>query len=108
MWSASSTSLTFEKKKDMLRSQGPVLSLAEHPARRGRGDRLPPLPGRLPGGRGLCDALQDAVDEIAEATNDKRARLADMIEREAQGAPPESYRRSERWIGRLNVADAKE
>ena len=47
------------------------------------------------------ERVRDAVDEIAEASDDKQARLAAMIEAEAAGDLPESYRAAARWIGAL-------
>ncbi|MEE8245835.1 MAG: hypothetical protein V3S87_01085 [Alphaproteobacteria bacterium] len=45
--------------------------------------------------------LEDALDEIPEATPDKQARLDAMAEAEGQGEWPERYRAQARWIGRL-------
>ncbi len=45
--------------------------------------------------------LEDALDEIPEATADKQARLDAMAEAEGQGEWPERYRAQARWIGRL-------
>lgn len=45
--------------------------------------------------------LQDALDVIPEATAEKRARLATMIETEHQGKTPSSYTAQVRWIGRV-------
>jgi epoxyqueuosine reductase QueG len=44
-------------------------------------------------------ALQDALEEIPEATADKVQRLAEMVRAEADGARPEAHARQQRWIG---------
>jgi len=51
------------------------------------------------------DGLQDAVDEIAEANDDKAKRLAAMVEAEAGGDLPASYRAQARWIGDLQTPE---
>ena len=43
--------------------------------------------------------LQDALDDIAEDTEEKRARLAEMVDLEAKGAVSDGYLRQRRWIG---------
>ncbi len=45
--------------------------------------------------------LRDAVDEIAEATDDKRTRLVEMQSAERAGDLPQSYTQAQRWIGTL-------
>lgn len=52
--------------------------------------------------------LADAVDEIAEANDTKRTRLAGMVDREAAGALPQSYDEARRWIGALRPPAHKE
>ena len=52
--------------------------------------------------------LSDAVDEIAEVTPEKQARLDAMTEAEAAGRLPESYEAARRWIGALQPPDTKE
>ena len=53
------------------------------------------------------ERLRDAVEEIAEASDEKQARLSAMIDAEAAGELPESYRASERWIGALQPGTPK-
>ncbi len=45
--------------------------------------------------------LKDALDEIAEDTDDKRTRREDMAAGERAGQLPDSYTGHVRWIGRL-------
>jgi hypothetical protein len=52
--------------------------------------------------------VADAVDEIAEANDAKRARLAGMVGREAAGDLPQSYDEARRWIGALLPPAPKE
>lgn len=52
--------------------------------------------------------LEDALGEIAEASNEKQKRLNDMIAAEQSGNLPDSYREQQRWIGRLQSADKKD
>jgi epoxyqueuosine reductase QueG len=50
--------------------------------------------------------LADALDDIAEATDDKQARLDAMIEAERQDRLPDAYGEAKRWIGALKpIAD---
>lgn len=46
--------------------------------------------------------LVDAVGEIAEANDDKHARLKSMVEAETARQLPDSYAKEQRWIGALN------
>ena len=48
--------------------------------------------------------LADAVDEIAEATDEKRSHLRTMVDAEADGQLPDSYASEQRWIGTLQPA----
>lgn len=43
--------------------------------------------------------LQDALEEMPEATGEKTARLSQMTEAEKRGDMPESFKAQERWIG---------
>jgi len=43
--------------------------------------------------------LKDALDEIPEDSEDKRARLKDMAAAEAAGTMPASHDAQARWIG---------
>lgn len=43
--------------------------------------------------------LQDALEEMPEATEEKTARLSQMTEAEKRGDMPESFKAQERWIG---------
>jgi epoxyqueuosine reductase QueG len=43
--------------------------------------------------------LKDALDDIPEATPEKAARLATMVDDEAAGRLPETYEAQRRWIG---------
>ena len=45
------------------------------------------------------EGLRDALDEIAEATPEKQARLDAMTADEAAGRMPQAYREAARWIG---------
>lgn len=47
------------------------------------------------------EMLRDALDEIPEATEEKRARLDAMQAAEAEGSLPETYAEHRRWIGSL-------
>lgn len=49
--------------------------------------------------------LADAVDEIAEANDEKRMRLHSMVEAEMAGQLPQSHAHDERWIGALRSPD---
>ncbi len=46
------------------------------------------------------DALNNALDDIAEANTEKTARLADYIKAENAGNFPDAYRQASRWIGK--------
>jgi epoxyqueuosine reductase QueG len=52
-----------------------------------------------PVGADYATMLEDALDEIAEDNDDKRARLARMVEAEDEGSMPEAFVRQRRWIG---------
>ena len=52
-----------------------------------------------PVGADYVEMLQDALDDIAEDTKEKRARLAEMVNLEAKGDVSEGYLRQRRWIG---------
>jgi ferredoxin len=52
--------------------------------------------------------LKDAVDEIAEVTDEKRDRLSAMETAEAAGEAPAAYDAAQRWIGTLQVPQTKE
>jgi ferredoxin len=52
-----------------------------------------------PVGEDYQTMLADALDEIPEDTEEKRARLARMREAEQAGELPEAYERQARWIG---------
>lgn len=52
--------------------------------------------------------LADALDEIAEATDEKRTRLDAMVQTEAAGDLPPSYTTEERWIGALPAGKQEE
>jgi len=43
--------------------------------------------------------LQDALDDIAEETPEKQARLDEMVEAETNSEMPDAYLRQRRWIG---------
>ena len=44
--------------------------------------------------------LHDALDDIAEETPEKQARLAEMVEAETNNEMPDAYLRQRRWIGK--------
>ncbi len=44
--------------------------------------------------------LKDVLDDVAEDTDEKRARLQAMSEAEEAGNLPETFKRQERWIGK--------
>jgi hypothetical protein len=48
--------------------------------------------------------LKDALDEIPEDTEDKRARLKAMVEAEAGGTMPPAHDAQLRWIGKRSGA----
>jgi len=48
--------------------------------------------------------LKDALDEIPEDTDDKRARLKAMVEAEADGSMPANHDAQARWIGKRSGA----
>lgn len=52
--------------------------------------------------------LGDALDEIAEASDEKRVRLDNMIRAEAEGTLPPGYGAAERWIGALPAGTEEE
>lgn len=51
--------------------------------------------------------IGDALEEIPEDTEAKRARLAEMAERESAGNMPEGFEAQKRWIGAPAYLDAK-
>jgi epoxyqueuosine reductase QueG len=61
-----------------------------------------------PVGADYPDMLADALDVIAEDSDAKRLRLADMVASEADGEMPDAYQEQQRWIGTLgSVQGAK-
>lgn len=52
--------------------------------------------------------VADAVDDIAEATDEKRDRLSAMIEAEDAGTLPASYDAASRWIGALRPQQSED
>lgn len=49
--------------------------------------------------------IADAVNEIAEVSDDKQQRLRSMVEAEANAQLPDSYKTAQRWIGALQDAE---
>ena len=72
--------------------RGQLQPLAEHPARRGRGHRLPALRRRLPGRRRLRAMLADALEEIPENTPDEGARASTAMNGRGSARPEALHR----------------
>jgi len=49
--------------------------------------------------------IKNALDEIPEATEEKRVRLTDMRAAEEGGDLPEAYTEHARWIGKLGYLE---